>query len=80
MSRDQRLLCFATRFGDIHVIDLKTLEDIKIQPGGMDPAKELGKFGVLLLGGVVVTSAGRLPFKGIIQVAGIGRHRGSSEE
>lgn len=42
LSRDQRLLCFATRFGDIHIIDLNTLEDIKILPGGMVPAKVCG--------------------------------------
>ena len=39
--------------------------------GGTGPFKELGKHGSIPLGGAVLTSAGRLPFKGIIHVAGI---------
>lgn len=39
--------------------------------GGTGPFKELRKHGPILLGGAVLTSAGRLPFKGIVHVAGI---------
>ena len=39
--------------------------------GGTGPFKELAKQGAIPLGGAVLTSAGRLPFKGIIHVAGI---------
>jgi len=39
--------------------------------GGTGPFKELGKHGAIPLGGAVLTSAGKLPFKGIIHVAGI---------
>jgi O-acetyl-ADP-ribose deacetylase (regulator of RNase III) len=39
--------------------------------GGTGPFKELSKHGSIPLGGAVLTSAGRLPFKGIIHVAGI---------
>jgi O-acetyl-ADP-ribose deacetylase len=39
--------------------------------GGTDPFKELRKHGSIPLGGAVMTSAGRLPFKAIIHVAGI---------
>jgi O-acetyl-ADP-ribose deacetylase (regulator of RNase III) len=39
--------------------------------GGYGPFIELGKHGPIPLGGAVLTSAGRLPFKGIIHVAGI---------
>jgi O-acetyl-ADP-ribose deacetylase (regulator of RNase III) len=38
---------------------------------GLQPFKELRRHGVIPLGGAVLTSAGRLPFKGIIHVAGI---------
>lgn len=38
---------------------------------GTTPFKELGKIGRIPLGGAVLTGAGRLPFKGIIHVAGI---------
>ena len=48
--------------------------------GGVAPFKELRKFGVLPLGGAAVTSAGRLPFKAIIHVAGIGHLWRSSEK
>ena len=39
--------------------------------GGIGPFKELAKHGAISLGGAVLTSARRLPFKGIIHVAGI---------
>jgi O-acetyl-ADP-ribose deacetylase (regulator of RNase III) len=39
--------------------------------GGTGPFKELGKHGAIPLGGAVLTSAGKLPFRGIIHVAGI---------
>ena len=39
--------------------------------GGIGPFKELAKHGLIPLGGAVMTSAGRLPFKAIIHVAGI---------
>jgi len=39
--------------------------------GGTGPFKELRKHGSIPLGGAVFTSAGNLPFKGIIHVAGI---------
>lgn len=48
--------------------------------GGTQPFRELRKFGILPLGGAAVTSAGRLPFKAIIHVAGIGHDWHSSEE
>ncbi len=38
---------------------------------GTGPFKELRRHGPIPLGGAVFTSAGRLPFKGIIHVAGI---------
>jgi len=38
---------------------------------GIEPFKEVGKHGPIPLGGAVFTSAGKLPFKGIIHVAGI---------
>ena len=38
---------------------------------GYQPFFELGRLGPIPLGGAVVTSAGRLPFKAIIHVAGI---------
>ena len=38
---------------------------------GYQPFRELGKMGPIPLGGAVYTSAGRLPYKGIIHVAGI---------
>ena len=38
--------------------------------GGTGPFKELRKHGSIRLGGAVLTSAGRLPFKAIIHVAG----------
>ena len=39
--------------------------------GGTAPFKELRKYGWIPFGGAVLTSAGTLPFKGIIHVAGI---------
>ncbi len=39
--------------------------------GGSAPFRELARVGPMPLGTAVVTSAGRLPFKGIIHVAGI---------
>lgn len=38
---------------------------------GTGPFKEIRRHGPIPLGGAVLTSAGRLPFKGIIHVAGI---------
>jgi len=38
---------------------------------GLQPFRELGRKGILPLGGAVETSAGRLPYKAIIHVAGI---------
>ena len=39
--------------------------------GGTAPFKEVAKHGMLPLGAAVLTSAGKLPFRGIIHVAGI---------
>ena len=39
--------------------------------GGTGPFKEVRRHGAIPLGGAVLTSAGKLPFKGIIHVAGI---------
>ncbi len=39
--------------------------------GGYQPFKEVARFGPISLGQAVLTSAGRLPFKAIIHVAGI---------
>ena len=39
--------------------------------GGTAPFKEVGNHGLIPLGGAVLTSAGKLPFKAIIHVAGI---------
>lgn len=47
---------------------------------GYAPFRELARAGILPLGGAVVTSAGRLPFRAIIHVAGIGWLWTSSEE
>ncbi|HBJ37162.1 MAG TPA: Appr-1-p processing protein [Planctomycetaceae bacterium] len=38
---------------------------------GYQPFREVAKHGAIPLGGAVLTSSGRLPFKGIIHVAGI---------
>ena len=47
---------------------------------GYRPFIELRRSGILPLGGAAVTSAGRLPFKAIIHVAGIGHDWRSSEK
>src|SRR6476620_5519400 len=39
--------------------------------GGLEPFRELRRFGLIPLGGAVLTGAGRLSFRGIIHVAGI---------
>ena len=39
--------------------------------GGLQPFRELPKFRLIPLGGAVITSAGKLPFRAIIHVAGI---------
>jgi O-acetyl-ADP-ribose deacetylase (regulator of RNase III) len=39
--------------------------------GGYAPFREVGRHGPIPLGGAVLTNAGRLPFKGIIHIAGI---------
>ncbi len=46
---------------------------------GYGPFRELGKLGPIPLGGAVLTTAGRLPFKAIIHVAGINMWWRSSE-
>ena len=46
---------------------------------GLQPFRELGRKGILPLGGAVETSAGRLPYKAIIHVAGINMLWRSSE-
>ena len=38
---------------------------------GLEPFREVAKCGHIPLGGAVLTSAGKLPFRGIIHVAGI---------
>src|SRR5512134_2016171 len=47
--------------------------------GGLQPFRELSKVGPIPLGGAVETSAGRLPYKSIIHVAGISLLWRSSE-
>lgn len=39
--------------------------------GGVQPFREVAKYGPIPLGDAVFTSAGKLPFRGIIHVAGI---------
>src|SRR5579871_4440379 len=39
--------------------------------GGLQPFREIARHGPIPLGGAVATSAGRLPYKAIIHVAGI---------
>lgn len=48
--------------------------------GGFAPFRELAKHGPMPLGSAVLTSAGKLPFKGIIHVAGISMLWISSEK
>jgi O-acetyl-ADP-ribose deacetylase (regulator of RNase III) len=38
---------------------------------GLGPFREVGRYGAIPLGGAVLTGSGRLPFRGIIHVAGI---------
>ena len=47
--------------------------------GGLAPFRELGRMGGIPLGNAVETSAGKLPFKSIIHVAGISMLWRSSE-
>jgi O-acetyl-ADP-ribose deacetylase (regulator of RNase III) len=47
--------------------------------GGLQPFRELGRMGAIPLGHAVETSAGTLPFKSIIHVAGINMLWRSSE-
>jgi O-acetyl-ADP-ribose deacetylase len=47
--------------------------------GGNEPFREVGRKGMIPLGGAVVTGAGKLPFKAIIHVAGINLLWRSSE-
>lgn len=47
--------------------------------GGYQPFREVARYGPIPLGGAVLTSAGKLPFKGIIHVAGISMFWRSSE-
>lgn len=47
--------------------------------GGLQPFRELGRMGPIPLGHAVETSAGRLPFRSIIHVAGINMLWRSSE-
>lgn len=47
--------------------------------GGLQPFRELGRMGAIPLGHAVETSAGALPFKSIIHVAGINMLWRSSE-
>ena len=46
---------------------------------GTQPFREVARHGAIPLGGAVLTSAGRLPFRGIIHVAGINLLWRSSE-
>ena len=48
--------------------------------GGCQPFWEVLKYGAIPLGGAVLTEAGKLPFKGIIHVAGINMFWRASEE
>jgi O-acetyl-ADP-ribose deacetylase len=47
--------------------------------GGLQPFRELARVGPMPLGSAVVTTAGRLPYRGIIHVAGINMLWRSSE-
>ena len=47
---------------------------------GLQPFRELGRKGILPLGSAVATSAGRLPYRAIIHVAGINMFWRSSEQ
>jgi len=48
--------------------------------GGLLPFREVGRHGPIPLGDAVLTTAGRLPFRGIIHVAGINMLWSASEE
>lgn len=48
--------------------------------GGTGPFEELAKHGPMPLGSAILTSAGKLPFKGIIHVAGINMLWRASEQ
>src|SRR5215472_11167610 len=47
--------------------------------GGIQPFREVARHGPIPLGGAVLTSAGRLPFRGVIHVSGINMFWRSSE-
>lgn len=47
--------------------------------GGYQPFREVAGYGPIPLGGAVLTSAGKLPFRGIIHVAGISMFWRASE-
>jgi O-acetyl-ADP-ribose deacetylase len=47
---------------------------------GLEPFREVARHGPIPLGGAVLTSAGRLPFRGIIHVAGINMLWRASED
>lgn len=47
--------------------------------GGLQPFREVARLGPIPLGGAVLTTAGRLPYRGIIHVAGINMFWRSSE-
>jgi O-acetyl-ADP-ribose deacetylase len=49
------------------------------QRARLEPFRELARHGLIPLGGAVLTSAGRLPHKGLIHVAGISLWWRSSE-
>jgi O-acetyl-ADP-ribose deacetylase len=49
------------------------------QRGGKEPFREVGRKGMIPLGGAVKTGAGKLPFRAIIHVAGISLLWRSSE-
>lgn len=49
------------------------------QRAGLQPLREVARYGAIPLGEAVLTSAGRLPFRGIIHVAGINMFWRSSE-
>ncbi len=47
--------------------------------GGVEPFREVRRYGTMALGQAVLTGPGRLPFKGIIHVAGINAFWRASE-
>ncbi len=48
--------------------------------GGLEPFREVARHGPIPLGGAVLTGAGKLPFRGIIHVAGINMWWRASEK